>query len=288
MLLLIGVFVVALTALVDPYQERPEDKPLAPEVVLRKLAVERCILQVKIAEADLQEAKADLERMRVRQPDVAREEYELCALRLRRAELLVAQARVDQKYAELDHDLTAQRLQRQRSTDTGQPVRPSDVTERTQSFMVAGRIAAVLVKPGDVIKVGQVMAQLDDSLAVKEVELHRLGLERCTLALQAAEVAEQTKKLLLQRSEELLKRKALSDADHDIDVMHAKRAKLATEQARQKLTLAKTLLQKAELTLRWHTLTSDFTGVVTSVSKQPKESIAAHQPFLTIRVAMAK
>lgn len=284
---------LCLLSLVLSFAEEREVLP--QEIALRKLGVERCAIDLKITEREQQVAKKDrvIVLMREGRWCGSTQEFLISVCRIKHAEHRVSQAQAEQKFAILAYELAVQRLHRQSEasiwntsgqdkTATSPQLEPQ---ERTQAFQVTGKITAVLVKPGDVVKTGQVLARLDDSLAVKEVELRKQDAEQQNLAVQVAEIDQQVAKGVFERSDELYKKKALSKTERDEDELRLTRARIEADRAKLALAIAKTALQKAELELRRHTLASDFNGVVTAVHKHHNESNAAHQAFLTVRVA---
>jgi multidrug efflux pump subunit AcrA (membrane-fusion protein) len=160
--------------------------------------------------------------------------------------------------------------------------------ERTQGFQVSGKIKDVLVKPGDTVKVGQVLARLDDSLIVKEVELQRQDWKRLSAAVQVAEAEYQVAKAIFERDDDLFKKKVIPKVERDISEVRMKKARAEADKAKADLEHMKTALEKAELELQLHNLTSDFDGTVSAIHKHKYENIEAHKTFITMTLPPKK
>ena len=162
---------------------------------------------------------------------------------------------------------------------------PPVAEERTQAFQVAGKVKEVLVKPGDQVKVGQVLARLDDVLTVKQVELCRLEVDRHKRLVEAARAEYAVTKAICDRDNALFQKNVIPREERDISQFRMMKADTEVEKAKTSYEKAKVTLEMAQLELRYHTLTSDFDGTVTTLHKHAKESTEAHKSFITLRVS---
>ena len=149
------------------------------------------------------------------------------------------------------------------------------------SMTVAGRIDGMLVREGTRVTKGQLLMHLDRTLEELEVQRRRLQLEDMskleelrlkekTLALQVASLAP----LLLSGG---VSRKQAEDEEMSLGTVAAERKALEASKERERIELS--LAQEAYE--RRH-LRAPFDGVVTKVALRVGESIAAHEPLITL------
>jgi RNA polymerase sigma factor (sigma-70 family) len=169
----------------------------------------------------------------------------------------------------------------------GKPVAPppNKKEERILGFQVSGKIVEVLVKPGDRVKVGQVLAKLDSALIVTEVERCEADVERNKVTLQAAEQEFKVTEKIYLRDMQLFQQNAIPKQELDISQFRMEKTKLDVEAIKKgSLVMSEANLRKAKLELERHTLLSGFDGVVGVVHRHKGESIEAHNPFIIIRL----
>ncbi len=166
----------------------------------------------------------------------------------------------------------------------------------TLSPKIQGRLAQVLVDQNDPVRVGQLLAQLDDGELRGQVEISRAaldavraGVERVRADLSRAEAVEKLSRLDFQRVADLIATKVISQADFDKsrEAMHVaeadlRRARLAiTETERQAITAEKTLLYQQEL-LADTRLVSPLDGLVVRRDRDPGDVVVPGGAILQI------
>lgn len=140
--------------------------------------------------------------------------------------------------------------------------------ESRLGFRTAGKVAARLVEVGSIVKRGQPLMRLDP-------EQEALRVLAANAEVDAARSRLAQDRIDLQRTEQLLSRKFASQAELD-------QQKLALDQAEAQLRSA--LAQRdALVNQRGYTvLVADRDGVVTAISAEAGQVVAAGQPVVTV------
>lgn len=142
------------------------------------------------------------------------------------------------------------------------------------STPVSGVVAKVNVQPGDRVKQGDILVQLDNGVIKAEVEKAKADVQYLTRAQQEAQRE-------LERNQELYDRTVLSD--HELETAH-----IAFAQADAKFKTAQAGLAKAEFNLRHSEIQAPFNGVVLQSYAQEGETIVSRDtPPLLIEMADA-
>jgi RND family efflux transporter MFP subunit len=146
--------------------------------------------------------------------------------------------------------------------------------EATVSAQITGTLTAVLIEEGDHVKVGQVLARLDDTaqkatLAQAEAQLHST---QAVLAQYAAQLAQSERDV--QRDEDLIKRnlvsqQALEQARTQVDTTAAQ-----VQAQRRQIELAQASVRSAQVQLDYCTVRAPFTGVVIAKAAQLGEIVS--------------
>jgi len=126
-----------------------------------------------------------------------------------------------------------------------------EVTETDLAFLVPGRIASIPVQEGQMVKTGEVVAQLDDQYLRQEVDA-------------ADEREKEAKKI----ADDLPARNRVTEVRVDT--------------ARAELRTAQALLKLARIKLGYATLTSPVNGLVLVRPAEPGEVVAVGAPVLTV------
>jgi RND family efflux transporter MFP subunit len=144
----------------------------------------------------------------------------------------------------------------------------------TVAAEVTGRVAEVLVEEGVVVKEGQLLARLDDTLASTDYSTATSRVESSTASVSAtaAELADAER--IQRRTQELAKARLVSDADvtkADTQVLD-----LAAQLTRAKaeLTAARSDAKHAHEMLGKTRIVAPFAGVVVDKNAQPGEIIS--------------
>lgn len=148
-------------------------------------------------------------------------------------------------------------------TGSGYVIAPDKVTLFAQ---YAGRITAVLVKPGDTVTHGQALITLDDlelRLAVQQAKASR---KAAILALEAARIASSDKDASFKRAIGLNERGFVSDTDLQQARVAALEATNRVDQARVAADKSALDLQDAEAKLANLTIRAPISGTVLQVT----------------------
>jgi membrane fusion protein, multidrug efflux system len=141
-------------------------------------------------------------------------------------------------------------------------------TEMNLGFRVAGKVTERLVDIGDRVKPGDVLARMDPTD-------YRLAVNSATANLAAAEKAVETTDLANKRAHALYKKDAVPKAQ-------VEQAQLTYDQAVSTRDAAAAALDQAKNQMSYADLKSDRDGIVTAVSADRGQVVAAGTPVLTV------
>jgi RND family efflux transporter MFP subunit len=145
--------------------------------------------------------------------------------------------------------------------------------ESNIGFRVSGKIVERAVNVGDRVKVGQVIARLDDT-----------DLKLAEMSAKAAVASARTRRDVardnLERAKPLLAKQFISQASYDIRLNEYDAAASALETAEAQL-------RQAANATGYATLTADKAGIVTAVMGEPGQVVSAGQAVVAIAEAGA-
>ncbi len=146
--------------------------------------------------------------------------------------------------------------------------------QATVSSKIAGKILEVLVEEGVRVEKDQIVAYLDDSAQIAQLNLARAQLSSAKAALNETKAQLRQAELDLTRSTELLARNLTSRADFDAATANAEtlRARLAT--GHENVTVVKRRVDVSEDQLNNTVIRAPFAGVVVTKNAQPGEMIS--------------
>ncbi|WP_108395491.1 efflux RND transporter periplasmic adaptor subunit [Devosia submarina] len=136
------------------------------------------------------------------------------------------------------------------------------------SAQASGRVIAVLKRPGDTVREGDVLAQIDRAT----LELQLSQQQATAEATRAQLVSSQQQ---LERTEELARQGLASPSTLE-------QARSATAALSANLAALETAVESAEIALSNATVKSPLTGVVSSRSVEPGQTISPGTPLFTI------
>jgi RND family efflux transporter MFP subunit len=146
--------------------------------------------------------------------------------------------------------------------------------EATVSAQITGTMTEVLIEEGDHVKVGQVLARLEDTsqraaLAQAEAQLH--SAEALLVQFQAQLSQDQRD---VKRAEDLVERKLVSEqaVEQARTLVDTQSAQL--ESQRRQIDLAAANVRSAQVQLEYCTIHAPFTGVVIAKSAQVGEIVS--------------
>ncbi len=142
------------------------------------------------------------------------------------------------------------------------------VRESSLSFKIAGRLAAVHVKVGDVVKLGQVLATLDASDIVAQQRAANAQVHSAEVSLEIARDEEG-------RSKSLLATGAVSDAMHRGNAQRVELARAALEAAQAQAATVAAALDSTRLV-------APFSGLVTQAPSAPGVVVSPMTPMAVL------
>nr|WP_320142468.1 efflux RND transporter periplasmic adaptor subunit [uncultured Cohaesibacter sp.] len=155
-------------------------------------------------------------------------------------------------------------------TGSGYVIAPDKVTLFAK---YAGRITAVLVKPGDTVTTGQALVTLDDLDLRLAVQQARASRKAAILALEATRIASSDKDAAFKRNRGLNKRGIVSDTDLQKARVAALEAANRMEQARVAADKSALDQQDAEAKLANLTIRAPISGTVLQVTAKKGDRV---------------
>jgi RND family efflux transporter MFP subunit len=146
--------------------------------------------------------------------------------------------------------------------------------QATVSSKVTGKVIEVLIEEGQRVEEGEVLARIDDSNAVAQLELARSQLvasrsQLVQLQVQLAEAERQSA-----RTRELTERKLLSQQAQDSAQANADTLRAQLDTARENIKVAQRSLDVQQRALDDTVVRAPFAGVITVKNAQPGEMIS--------------
>lgn len=146
--------------------------------------------------------------------------------------------------------------------------------QATVSSKVTGKVVEVLVEEGQRVEEGEVLARIDDSNAIAQLELARSQLvasrsQLVQLQVQLAEAERQA-----ERTRELTERKLLSQQAQDTAQANADSLRAQLDTARENIKVAQRSLDVQQRALDDTVVRAPFAGVITVKNAQPGEMIS--------------
>ena len=155
-------------------------------------------------------------------------------------------------------------------TGSGYVIAPDKVTLFAQ---YAGRITAVLVKPGDTVTTGQALITLDDLELRLAVQQARASRKAAILALEAARIASSDKDASFKRAIGLNERGFVSDTDLQQARVAVLEATNRVDQTRVAADKSALDLQDAEAKLANLTIRAPISGTVLQVTAKKGDRV---------------
>jgi len=140
--------------------------------------------------------------------------------------------------------------------------------ETAAGFRVAGKVVERSVDIGDHIQVGQILARIDATD-------YKLAVDSATAAVTASQRQVETADLALKRAQQLSANKWVAQAQLD-------QAQLAYNQAAANRDAAQAQLEQARNQVGYSELKADRAGIVTAVTTEAGQVVAAGSPVVTI------
>jgi len=149
------------------------------------------------------------------------------------------------------------------------------------SFAAQGLVKEVLVKPGDTVKIGQPLVQLDDSIERKQLE--ELQIEaKSDIKIKAAEADLAVKKVKLERFKEIQKNLGGNDSEVEDAKLAVDIGELSVDLAKQENAQKKAEAEVQQKKIEKMVLTSEINGIVEKIDSDPGEVADPSKPAMVV------
>jgi len=147
------------------------------------------------------------------------------------------------------------------------------------SANVSGRITHLLVKEGDSVRKGQVLARIDSTRFEAENRQSEAGVQAQKAELQRALAELEAARLGFERTTKMHEQKLVSDQVQDQAEADHKGRVAAVDSMRRRITQQEAMLESSRDNLEKTTVVSPMDGVVTLLQKEEGEVVIGAQSF---------
>jgi len=147
------------------------------------------------------------------------------------------------------------------------------------SANVSGRIEQLLVKEGETVKKGQVLARIDSTRIAAGERQSAAALEGAKADLARAEADVDVSRLAFERQKRMHAEKLISDQAFDQSEAELKMKAAAVEAQKRRINQQEALLASNRDDLEKTTIVSTMDGVVTNLQKEEGETVIGAQSF---------
>jgi len=147
------------------------------------------------------------------------------------------------------------------------------------SANVSGRITRLLVKEGDVVKKGQLLAQIDSTRFEADTRQSQAALDSSRAELDRTLADLQASRLAFERTQRMFKEKVISDQAMDQAEAELKVKQALVEAQRKRINQLEAALASNQDTLEKATVPAPMDGVITSLQKEEGEVVIGAQSF---------
>ena len=149
------------------------------------------------------------------------------------------------------------------------------VTSVTVGTQVSGIVSKLYVDYNSVVKKGQVIAELDKSTLVSELNSAKASLEQAKASLSSAESSLSYQAANFRRNKALYQKGLISGNDYESARLSYQTAMASVSSARDQVSAAREQVKKAQTNLGYATITSPIDGIVLSKSVEEGQTVAA-------------
>lgn len=149
------------------------------------------------------------------------------------------------------------------------------VTSVTVGTQVSGIVSKLYVDYNSVVKKGQVIAELDKSNLVSELNSAKANLEQAKASLASAESSLSYQVANFRRNKTLYQKGLISGNDYESARLSYQTAMASVSSARDQISAVREQVKKAQTNLGYATITSPIDGVVLSKSVEEGQTVAA-------------
>ncbi|MDR1912112.1 MAG: efflux RND transporter periplasmic adaptor subunit [Helicobacteraceae bacterium] len=147
---------------------------------------------------------------------------------------------------------------------------------------VSGQIEVINVKIGDVVKKGDLIAQIDSETQQNEVAVSAAKLDSYKAQLKSAEVALKIASSKYERSKTLLKNRAISEQEVEATENEYESAKAKVAEGASLVKQTEISLESAKKNLAYTTITAPLDGTIVSLPVKVGQTLNALQNAPTI------
>lgn len=149
------------------------------------------------------------------------------------------------------------------------------VTSVTVGTQVSGIVSKLYVDYNSVVKKGQVIAELDKSNLVSELNSAKASLEQAKASLSSAESSLSYQVANFRRNKALYQKGLISGNDYESARLSYQTTMASVSSARDQVSAAREQVKKAQTNLGYATITSPIDGIVLSKSVEEGQTVAA-------------
>ena len=149
------------------------------------------------------------------------------------------------------------------------------VTSVTVGTQVSGIVSKLYVDYNSVVKKGQVIAELDKSNLISELNSAKANLEQAKASLASAESSLSYQAANFRRNKALYQKGLISGNDYESARLSYQTAMASVSSARDQVSAAREQVKKAQTNLGYATITSPIDGIVLSKSVEEGQTVAA-------------
>lgn len=149
------------------------------------------------------------------------------------------------------------------------------VTSVTVGTQVSGIVSKLYVDYNSVVKKGQVIAELDKSNLISELNSAKASLEQAKASLSSAESSQSYQAANFRRNKALYQKGLISGNDYESARLSYQTAMASVSSARDQVSAAREQVKKAQTNLGYATITSPIDGIVLSKSVEEGQTVAA-------------
>ncbi len=148
-----------------------------------------------------------------------------------------------------------------------------------------GVLTRVLVKEGDIVKAGQLLAVVDDRLARDDLAVQEAKIKAAIADRDASAATRDEAEVKYHRQQRLMQQGATSQEELDSALLMWQRYKYECIGKGEAVTLAERERNKAQTTLHMHEIHSPIDGVIKSIFHKPGEAVKSapsYEPMFQI------
>ncbi|MBN2616313.1 MAG: HlyD family secretion protein [Bacteroidales bacterium] len=157
-----------------------------------------------------------------------------------------------------------------------------DAYEVTVSSQIPGRIVKLYIHEGDHVKSGQLVAQLDSSTYIAQIQQAKVGLEDAKIGIEMAKVKLSQAEINYNRAKEQYKAKLIPKANYQNMEKNYELAQVAVKIAQSKIPTLKASLNTLETALAHTNIYAPMDGIAAKRWVLPGDVVSPGQSMITV------